>query len=163
MMSFATSAQSGVTAEAATPRGQVIGTYATYAEAQHAVDYLADSAFPVANASIIGRDLTLVERVTGRMTKTRAALMGAGAGAWFGLFVGLFVGLFANGPVWFSLVVAGVVIGAGWGATFGFVGQWATRGERDFTSNRGLVAARYELTVANAYAEQARTLISQLG
>ena len=82
-MSFATSVQGGAMAEAAT-RDQVIGTYATYAEAQRAVDYLADSAFPVDHTSILGRDLTLVEQVTGRMTNTRATAMGAAAGAWFG-------------------------------------------------------------------------------
>jgi uncharacterized membrane protein len=142
---------------------QVVASYTTYGQAQFAVDHLSDSSFPVEQTSIIGRDLSLVERVTGRMTKTRAAAMGAVAGAWFGLFIGLFVGIFTIGPVWLSLVIAGLVIGAIWGAIFGFVAQWATHGQRDFASARAIVAARYDVTVADAYADRARQLISSLG
>ena len=97
------------------------------------------------------------------MTKTRAAAMGAVAGAWFGLFIGLFVGIFTTAPVWLSLVIAGLAIGAIWGAIFGFVAQWATRGQRDFSSARAIVAARYDVTVADAYADRARQLLSSLG
>ncbi len=143
--------------------GQPVTSYGTYAEAQRAVDYLSDSSFPVEHVAIIGRDLSLVEQVTGRMTKARAALMGAAAGAWFGLFIGLFFGLFTVGPVWLSLAVVGVLIGAIWGAIFGFVAQWATRGQRDFASASAIVAARYDVTVADPYIERARQLLSSLG
>jgi uncharacterized membrane protein len=143
--------------------GQVVASYTTYGQAQLAVDHLSDSSFPVEHSAIIGRDLSLVEQVTGRMTKTRATAMGAFAGAWFGLFIGLFVGLFAVGPVWLSLVLVGIVIGAIWGAIFGFVAQWLTRGQRDFASVSAIVAARYDVTVADAYAERARQLLSSLG
>ena len=77
---------------------QVVASYTTYAKAQFAVDHLSDSSFPVEQSSIIGRDLSLLEQVTGRMTKARAAAMGAVAGAWFGLFIGLFVGIFTTRP-----------------------------------------------------------------
>jgi uncharacterized membrane protein len=89
--------------------------------------------------------------------------MSAAAGAWFGLFIGLFVGLFTVGPAWLSLVVAGRVIGAIWGAIFGFVAYWATHGERDFASARAIVAARYDLIIGDAYAERARQLLAPLG
>ena len=39
------------------PRGQVIGSYDTYVEAQRAVDYLSDQQFPVQHVSIVGSDL----------------------------------------------------------------------------------------------------------
>src|SRR3712207_8985496 len=39
--------------------------------------------------SIIGSDLRMVERVTGRLSWGRAIGAGAASGAWFGLFVGL--------------------------------------------------------------------------
>jgi uncharacterized membrane protein len=146
-----------------TTRGQVIASYPTYKLAQRAVDHLSDHAFPVEQAAIVGRDLSLVEQVTGRLTNARAAAMGALAGAWFGLFIGLFVGLFTTGPEWLSLMLAGLVIGAIWGAIFGFVAQWATHGQRDFASTTAIIAARYEITVTDTFADRARTLLSSLG
>ncbi len=162
-MSVATGLTPGVADSVGLAGGQVVESYTTYGQAQRAVDHLSDSSFPVENTSIVGRDLRLVERVTGRMTKTRATAMGAVGGAWFGLFIGLFIGLFTIGPVWLSLVLAGLVIGAIWGAIFGFVAHWTTRGQRDFASASAIVAARYDVTVTDAFAERARQLLSSLG
>lgn len=162
-MNIAAGMQAGVADSVGLAGRHVVASYTTYVAAQRAVDHLSDSSFPVEHTAIVGRDLSLVEQVTGRMTKTRATAMGAAAGAWFGLFIGLFVGLFAIGPVWLSLVLAGLVIGAIWGAIFGFVAQWATRGQRDFASASALVAARYDVTVADRYLERARQLLSSLG
>ena len=50
------------------PTGWPVGSYATYEEAQRAVDHLADSDFPVRDVTIVGVDLMLVERVIGRLT-----------------------------------------------------------------------------------------------
>jgi uncharacterized membrane protein len=162
-MSVTTGLRPGVADAAGSTGRPIVATYPAYAQAQRAIDHLSDSSFPVEQTAIVGRDLSLVEQVTGRMTKTRAAAMGAAAGAWFGLFIGLFVGFFTIGPAWLSLVLAGLVIGAIWGAIFGFVAHWATRGQRDFASASAIVAARYEVTVADAYAERARQLLSSLG
>jgi hypothetical protein len=162
-MSTATSVDGQATGIGSAVTGQVIASYSNYAQAQRAVDYLSDASFPVEHTSIVGRDLSLVEQVTGRMTSARATLMGAASGAWFGLFIGLFIGLFAIGPVWLSLIIAGLVIGAIWGAIFGFVAHWTTRGQRDFSSTRSIVAARYEVSVADAYLERAQQLLSSLG
>jgi hypothetical protein len=142
--------------------GETVATYDSYEKAQRAVDYLSDNSFPVENAQIVGSDLHLVEQVTGRVTTASATLAGAGSGAWFGLFIGLLVGLFTTGPEWLGLVLGGLLIGAVWGAVFGFFAHYATRGSRDFSSNRALVAERYEVVVG-AEAERARTLIAQLG
>jgi uncharacterized membrane protein len=142
---------------------QVVASYATYEQAELAVDRLADSSFPIEEATILGRDLSLVERVTGRVTRARATVMGALGGAWFGLFIGLFVGLFTIGPVWLNLVVIGSFIGAIWGAAFGFVAHGATGAGRDFASARAIVAAQYDVIVGDSYAERARQLISPLG
>jgi len=140
---------------------QTVASYATYPEAQHAVDQLSDAGFPVEQTDVVGYDLRLVEHVTGRLTNARAAAAGAGTGAWFGLFIGLLVGLFTTGPVWFGLIVGGLVIGALWGAVFGFVAHWATRGQRDFASVSGLVAGRYDLLVANEHVDRARALLGE--
>ena len=112
--------------------GETVSTYNSYEDPERAVDYLSDNGFPVENAQIVGSNLHLVEQVTGRVTTGRAALAGAGSGAWFGLFIGLLVGLFTTGPEWVGLVLGGLLIGAAWGAIFGFFAQYAFRGRRDF-------------------------------
>ncbi|MFL5827001.1 MAG: general stress protein [Thermoleophilaceae bacterium] len=138
---------------------QVVATYTTYEEAQRAVDKLSDASFPVEHVEIVGLDLRLLEKVTGRLTNATAAAAGAASGAWFGLFIGLLVGLFTTGPAWLGLILGGVLIGAFWGAVFGFFAHWSTQGQRDFASTRGLVAARHELWVADDYAGRARELL----
>jgi hypothetical protein len=50
---------------------QSVGIYQTYADAQKAVDYLADERFDVQNLAIVGTDLKSVERVLGRRTSVR--------------------------------------------------------------------------------------------
>lgn len=50
------------------PRGEEVASFASYAEAQHAVDSLSDEGFPVQCLTIIGTDLRQVERITGRMS-----------------------------------------------------------------------------------------------
>jgi hypothetical protein len=140
---------------------RTVASYATYAEAQQAVDFLSDGGFPVEGTEIIGQDVRLVERVTGRLTNVRAAAAGAASGAWFGLFIGLLVGLFTTGPEWLGLVLGGLLIGAFWGALFGFFAHWMTQGQRDFTSVSNLVAGRYELTVPDDQAQRARELLGE--
>jgi hypothetical protein len=141
--------------------GETVSTYTSYEDAQRAVDHLSDNGFPVQNAQILGSNLHLVEQVTGRVTTASATLAGAGSGAWFGLFIGLLVGLFTTGPEWLGLVLGGVLIGAVWGAIFGFFAHYAMQGRRDFASQRALVAERYDVVVT-AEAERARTLIAEL-
>src|SRR3979409_2292355 len=78
------------------PTGWPIGSYATYAEAQLAWGHLADNQFPVAEVTIVGVDLMLVERVLRRLTWGRVIGQGAASGAWFGLFVGVLLSLFSS-------------------------------------------------------------------
>jgi len=146
---------------AAPGKGQVVASFTTYPEAQAAVDRLSDRGFAVEHVRIVGQDLSLVEKVTGRVTNVTAAGAGAAAGAWFGLFIGLLVGLFTSGPEWVGLVLGGTLIGAVWGAVFGFVAHWATQGRRDFASVRALVAARYDVVVDDEYVASAREVLSQ--
>ena len=54
-----------------------VARFDDYEAAQRAVDQLSDNGFPVEKLDIVGSDLRLIERVTGRLTKARAA--GAGA------------------------------------------------------------------------------------
>jgi hypothetical protein len=140
-----------------------VASYSSYEEAQAAVDRLSDEGFPVENLDIVGSGLRLVERVTGRLTKARAAAAGAASGAWFGLFIGLLVGLFTRGPTWFGLIIGGLLIGAVWGAVFGFASHAATRGRRDFSSARTITASRYDIVSRGGHAEQARSILRRAG
>jgi hypothetical protein len=145
------------------PRGQVIATYDTNLEAQRAVDFLADEQFAVENVSIVGSDLKMVERVTGRLTRGRAAAAGAASGAWFGLFVGVLLSLFADsGTNGFALIIAALIYGAVFGAIFGFVSHALSGGKRDFTSRSKIVSSRYEIVVVWAQADKAREVLAKL-
>ena len=145
------------------PRGQAVGTYDTYVEAQRAVDFLSDEQFPVQHVSIVGSDLKMVENVLGRLTRGRAAMAGAASGAWFGLFVGVLLSLFAskntNG---FGLVVAALLYGAVFGAIFGFVGHALSGGKRDFTSRSKIVASSYDVHCTWAEADKAREVLARM-
>jgi len=133
----------------------------TYGEAQRAVDYLSDNGFPVQFSAIIGTDLRLVEKVTGRLTVARAALAGLISGAWFGLFFGLILGIFTNAN-WWGVIIATIFIGAAWGAIFGAIAHAATGGRRDFTSRSSLQANQYAVTVDADKADQARHMLVQM-
>lgn len=136
-----------------------VASYATYAEAQAAVDRLAAVGFPIHEIEIVGSDLRSVEQVTGPMTSGRAALAGAASGAWVGLFIGLLVGLFTAGPAWIGLVVGGLLIGALWGAVFGLGARWFSRGQHNFSSLRSVVATRYDLIALDGTASSARAAL----
>ena len=144
------------------PTGWPIGSYATYAEAQRAVDHLADSHFPVAEVTIVGVDLMLVERVLRRLTWGRVLVQGAASGAWFGLFVGVLLSLFAKPGVDVIPIVVGVVTGAVFGTVFAAAGYASARGRRDFASASQLVAGRYDVLCQPRHAEQARDLLAKL-
>jgi hypothetical protein len=145
------------------PRGQVVGSYDTYAGAQRAVDWLADNEFPVQHVVIVGSDLRMIEDVTGRLTRGRAAAAGAGTGAWFGLFVGILLSLFSEENGAFGLVIAGLLYGAVFGAVFGLVGHLLSGGKRDFTSRSKIVSSTYDVMCVWAHAEAARALIERMG
>jgi hypothetical protein len=138
---------------------EVIASFDDYEQAQAAVDSLSDREFPVEHVQIVGHDLRLVESVTGRLTRTRAALAGAASGAWFGALFGLLVGLFADGPVWLGLILGGILIGAAWGAVIGLIAYAATGGRRDFTSLTAIVADRYDVVADAEHAQRARELL----
>lgn len=133
---------------------RTLADVADYAQAQSLVDRLSDSGFPVEHVRIVGTGITSVEQVTGRLTKGRAAGLGAAAGAWWGLLIGLLFSFFVLGP-WLVMLLTAVVLGAIGGALVGFVSHWATGGRRDFSSVRGMQAARYEVQVAAPFYDQA--------
>lgn len=133
----------------------LLASFSDYVDAQRLVDRMSDDGFPVESVRIVGEGVRTVEQVTGRMTRGRAAASGAAGGAWFGVLIGLLFGLFTSGAGWVWLLLISLLIGAFWGAVFGFVAHWSTRGRRDFSSVMTLQARRYEVHVDQAQAAQA--------
>ena len=154
-------APGGADESRAVPKGDTVGSYNSYLDAQKAVDYLADQQFPVQLVSIVGNDLKMVERVTGRLTYPRVALSGALSGMWFGLFVGVMLSFFSESGGYFSIVTS-VLMGAAFFMLFGIVTYAMQRGKRDFTSTSQVVATNYDVVVAFEAAHEARRLLHQL-
>lgn len=140
------------------PKGEPVATYETYDEAQKAVVTLAEADFPVTQVSIVGNELTSVERVTGKLTSARAAVAGAASGAWLGLFLGLVTFLFSPVPN-LSFVVGAVIIGVGFGAIYGIVSYSITRRRRDFTSVMQVTATSYSVVVDPGSLHRARNVL----
>jgi hypothetical protein len=140
-----------------------VARYDDYAGAQKAVDRLSDEGFPVSEVSVIGSDLSLVEQVTGRLTKAKAALSGAASGAWFGLLFGMLLALFTTGDTWPLMLAVAITASAAWGAVFGFLAHSATRGKRDFSAIRALTAGHYDVITTTAQVDRARVILGQAG
>ena len=143
------------------PTGLSVATYDSYADAQKAVDHLADQKFPVENLAIVGTDLRQVERVTGRLSWGKVALGGLASGAWIGLFVGLLLGLFTD-EGWGQIILFSMLWGAVFMLILALVGYAATGGRRDFTSQSVTIAGHYEVFCQHQYADQARDLLAKL-
>jgi len=141
------------------PRGESIARYETYLEAQRAVDYLSDNAFPVQLVTIVGTGLRMVERVTGRLTYGRVAMAGAGSGLYFGFFFGLLLSLFAGSS---NALIAGPLFGVAFGVLYGVIAYALTRGRRDFTSTSQIVASEYEVLCQAEHSAEALAMLGRL-
>lgn len=137
-------------------------TYDTYAEAQRAVDFLADKEFPVQDVMIVGTDLKQIERVRGRLTTGKVLLGGLLSGLWIGVFVGLVFAMFEGGDNLVQRLVSTVLIGAVFGLVWAWLGYRSTGGQRDFTSISQVVASRYEVLTEHKHVQAARELLAEL-
>ena len=140
---------------------QTVGTFGTYAEAQRAVDHLADAKFPVQNICIVGTDLRRVERVLGR--KTWGTVLGSAlmSGISMGLLVGLMVAIFSPGENLMAVLLVGVILGVIISLIFAGIGYATTRGQRDFNSVAQTIATKYEVLVEHKVADEARRMLAQ--
>lgn len=141
---------------------QSVGLFQTYADAQKAVDYLADEKFPVQNLAIVGTDLKSVERVLGRRSWGTVIAQGVQSGISTGLLVGLVMLIFARPGSVFLLIVVALVIGIALGIAVAAIGYAMTQGRRDFTSVTQTVATKYEVLCEHKVAAQAREMLQQL-
>jgi uncharacterized membrane protein len=76
------------------PARRVVASYKSHRDAEQAVNYLADNKFPVERVAIVGRELELVQQVTGRLTALDAAARGALTGAVTGVLIGWLFAIF---------------------------------------------------------------------
>ncbi|ROS35446.1 hypothetical protein EDF53_2820 [Curtobacterium sp. PhB78] len=143
------------------PKGDVLGTYDSYPDAQRVVAKLADADFPVNQLSIVGNDLKTVERVTGKMTYGRAAIAGALSGLWLGIFFGIVLTLFS--PSSGGLILAAAIIGAAFGMLYGIVSFAITKRQRDFTSVHQVLATNYQIVVNPQLTGQAQRILGEHG
>lgn len=139
---------------------QSVGLFNSYAEAQKAVDNLADQDFPVKNLAIVGTDLKLMERVTGRRTWGTVLSSGVMTGLQTGFIVAVFMMLLVPGDILVQLLT-GLVVGVGVSLLFAIPSYAVTRGQRDFTSITQTVATRYEILCEHKVAGKARELLSK--
>ncbi|GAA1329101.1 hypothetical protein GCM10009592_17920 [Brachybacterium rhamnosum] len=139
-----------------------LGVYSTYAEVQAVVDALADRQFPVQNTMIVGTDLKLIERVTGRRTWGKVIGQGVLSGVWMGLFIGLIL-MFLNPGGSVAAVVSSVLLGIIFFTVWAVIGYAMTGGKRDFTSMTATIPMQYELMVEHSHAEQARRVLAEAG
>jgi hypothetical protein len=141
---------------------RTVASYTTYADAERAVDRLADHDFPVQRVAIIGQDLQTVEQVTGKLDYPGAAWRGAVSGAVPGVLLGWIFGLFDwADPVVSALLLAlyGLLIGAVIGAVIGLIAYAMQGGRRDFSSVAFMRPRRYDLVVDDEVADQAARLL----
>lgn len=139
---------------------QSLGVYTSYADAQKAVDSLADQNFPVANLAIVGTDLKLVERVTGRKTWGTVLMQGVSSGLSTALMVALLIWFLNPDRDLLSVFSMALVIGILIGVTFAAIGHALSRGQRDFTSVSQTIPSKFEILCEHKVAAQARQMLS---
>jgi Heat induced stress protein YflT domain len=138
---------------------QSVGIYNTYADAQKAVDYLADEKFEVQNLAIVGTELKSVERVLGRRNWGTVITQGMQSGISTGLLVALVMLIFTQPRSFFLLLIVSLAIGIALGVGFSAAGYAMSRGKRDFTSITQTVATKYEVLCEHKVAAQAREML----
>ena len=141
---------------------QSVGIFNSYADAQKAVDYLADEKFAVQNLAIVGTDLKSVERVLGRKSWSTVLSSGVSSGVSTGLIVGIIMLIFTRPASVLVLILSCLALGVAIGLAFAAAGYAMTRGKRDFTSVTQTVATKYEVLCEHKVAAQAREMLLQL-
>jgi hypothetical protein len=141
---------------------QSVGIYNSYADAQKAVDYLADEKFEVQNLAIVGTELKSVERVLGRRNWGTVITQGMQSGISTGLLVALVMLIFAQPGSFLLLLAVSLAIGIALGVGFSAAAYAMSRGKRDFTSITQTVATKYEVLCEHKVAAQAREMLQRM-
>ncbi|WP_161634790.1 general stress protein [Nesterenkonia sp. AN1] len=141
------------------PRGELLGRYRSYEDAQKLVDHLtAAEDFDVKALTIVGNDLRSVEHIRTRLTYPRVALGGAAQGAMFGAFIGLLIYLFSPEASIYNLALS-VVLGMAIWMIIGVIGFAMRKGKREYASSSQLVATTFDVVCEFSAAQRARQLV----
>jgi hypothetical protein len=145
---------------------EAVASFATYAQAARAVDFLADRRLPVRDMAIVVRDFR-VERGSGpSATYVTAGAAGAVSGAATGALVVLLLGassmIVPPGPGVLVACASGG-LGAIVGTVVAVVDHALSRDARRAGAVRSLAAWRYDVVTTPAMASTARRLLGELG
>ena len=142
---------------------RTIASYAGYADAETAVEWLVEHGFPVQRGAIVGMGLRSVEQLSGRMSARRAALLGVGPGILVGALVALLAGIFPWDSGSTEVLISAVGVGALLGAVSGaLLHEALSGGRRDFASTTRIEAERYDLQVDEDSADEAKRLLDDM-
>lgn len=139
-----------------------LGVYEKYEDAQKAVDYLADQKFPVENLAIVGTDLKLVERVTGRKDWGSVIRQSIMTGISTGLLVGILLALFSPQDQFWAMLAVALVIAIAINILFGALSYRLSGGKRDFNSIRTTIPNRYEILCEHKVVARARDMLQEM-
>jgi hypothetical protein len=141
---------------------RAVASYRSYRDAEQAVNYLADNRFPVERVAIVGRELELVQQVTGRLTAVGAAARGALTGAVTGVLIGWLFAIFS----WFDprIASAWLIIDALWfgtlvGIVMGLFTYLITRSRRRFDAIAMMQPEYFDIAVDELYADDAARML----
>lgn len=141
-------------------RPMSVAIYDEYADAAHAVDYLADRQFPVENLAIVGTDLKSVEKVTGNVTWPKVLFAGFLQGSmWAGMFA-LFMWFMSPGSSLLTMLLMALLGFGGVGMAMSAFQYRARGGERDYTSTTAIIATHYEVLAEADVVDRARHLLT---
>jgi hypothetical protein len=145
------------------PVGEEIGVFAHYDDARAMVNRLLTGGIPAQAVSIVGGEVTLVERVVARYGYGRAALAAAFTGLWIGVFAGLLVTV-TTPEESVAPMAAGGLIGAGLGMIVGMV-LYITRGSErpTFRSHQHIIAQTYRIIVDPEIGGKAKRVAAKKG
>ncbi|MFC0247990.1 general stress protein [Citricoccus parietis] len=141
------------------PRGEVLGSFPTYAEARKVVDRLAEQEFDVRTVSVVGTDLRTVERIRNRLTYPSVALRSAIQGAFFGAMLGILMTLIDPSGSGLQILYT-VGLGVAIWVLFGVIGH-AMRKGRGVNSVQQLVPSNFDVVCEFETAQQAKQLLGR--
>ena len=139
----------------ALPDGTAIADFTNYADAVKYVERIIRGDFPASSISIVGTNLSTVERVRGKVNYARIALSGAVTGVWIGLIFFLVFGTSADQATAQINLGSAILIGAGLGMLLQVVRYSLARNKRGFSSGSLVVAAKYEVVVPRELSSEA--------
>ncbi|MEU8230432.1 general stress protein [Actinoplanes sp. NPDC048967] len=145
---------------------RVIAVHTDHDSAVRTLKALTDAGFAEDRTTIVGRDLTFVERGTGQLSTAEVTGRGATAGFAIGGLTGWLLGLFdlvtASVATWW-LIANAALLGAVLGAVAALLGYAITRGQRSFLTGPTLTAAHFDLQVDADLADSAVRMLAGRG